>query len=229
VTRYSFARATAALIGAWMPAAAASAQPARTARADDTLRQIQALLAKPAAMCGRFDQSKTLVGLKRPVRSSGRFCVVLDKGVLWTTVLPFPAALRLTKDEIVEYHGDQVTKRLSAREEPTVGVINDLLGSLLQGDLNRLTGSFAISGAVEQQDWKAKLVPKDRGMKRVISAIELSGAAFVRQMTIHEASGDATDIVFSGIATGPAALRPEESRQFETSSGGAVRPESHER
>jgi hypothetical protein len=202
---------------------------AASAQDDATLRQIQALLAKPAAMCGRFDQAKTLVGLRHPVRSSGRFCVVLDKGVLWTTVLPFPATLRLTKDEIVEYHGDQVTKRLSAREEPTVGVINDLLGSLLQGDLNRLTGSFAISGAVDQQDWKARLVPKDRGMKHVISGIELNGSAFVRQITIHEASGDVTDIMFSAIVTGPAALRPEESRQFESSAGSAVRPESHER
>ncbi len=212
-----------------MPGAAASAQSTRPAQDDTTLRQIQSLLAKPVAMCGRFDQTKTLVGLRHPVRSSGRFCVVLDKGVLWTTVLPFPATLRLTKDEIVEYHGDQVTKRLSAREEPTVGVINDLLGSLLKGDLNRLTGSFAINGAVDQQGWKAKLIPKEGGMKHVIGGIELSGGAFVRQITIHEASGDVTDIVFSGIATGAAALRPEESRQFETPSGSAVRPGGHER
>jgi hypothetical protein len=202
---------------------------AACAQDDATLRQIQALLAKPSVMCGRFEQAKTLVGLRHPVRSSGRFCVVLDKGVLWTTALPFPATLRLTKDEIVEYHGDEVTKRLSAREEPTVGVINDLLGSLLQGDLNRLTASFAISGAVDQQEWKAKLVPKDRGMKHVIAGIELTGSAFVRQITIHEASGDVTDIMFSAIVTGPAALRPEESRQFEPPAGSTAHPERHER
>lgn len=227
--RRAIASVSATLVLALTPVAAPLAQSARAAQEDTTLRQIQALLAKPVAMCGRFDQTKTLVGLRHPVRSSGRFCVVLDKGVLWTTVLPFPATLRLTKDEIVEYHGDQVTKRLSAREEPTVGVINDLLGSLLKGDLNRLTGSFAINGAVDHQDWTAKLVPKEGGMKHVIAGIELNGGAFVRQITIHEASGDVTDIVFSNVATGPAALRPEESRQFESPSGNAVRPESHDR
>jgi hypothetical protein len=227
--RHWAAGAIAALIAASTPAAVAAAQPARAAQDTAALRQIQALLAKPAAMCGRFDQAKTLVGLRRPVRSSGRFCVVLDKGVLWTTLTPFPATLRLTKDEIVEYHGDQVTKRLSAREEPTVGVINELLGSLLQGDLTRLTGSFAIRGAVDQDEWKAMLVPKDGGMKQVIGGIDLSGSAFVRQITIREASGDVTDIVFSGIATGPAALRPEESRQFEMPSASAPRPGGHER
>jgi hypothetical protein len=223
VRRRAFAGVIASLILVSLFSRAAAAQD------DATLRQIQALLAKPSAMCGRFEQAKTLVGLRHPVRSSGRFCVVLDKGVLWTTVLPFPATLRLTKDEIVEYHGDQVTKRLSAREEPTVGVINDLLGSLLQGDLNRLTASFAISGTVDQQDWKAKLVPKDRGMKHVIAGIELNGSAFVRQITIHEASGDLTDIMFSAIVTGPTALRPEESRQFEPPAGNTARPERHER
>jgi hypothetical protein len=204
----------------------AAGRPAQDAA---NLRQIQALLSKPAVMCGRFEQSKTLVGLRRPVRSSGRFCIVVDKGVLWTTVLPFPATLRLTKDEIVESHGDQITKRLSARQEPTVGIINDLLFSLLQGDLSRLTTSFAVAGTVEQQDWKAKLVPKDGGMKSVIGGIELNGGAFVRQITIRETSGDATDIVFSGIVTGPAALRPEEARQFDAPSGGAAHPGGHER
>ena len=196
---------------------------------DPNLRQIQALLAHPAMMCGRFEQAKTLVGLRRPVKSSGRFCVVVDKGVLWTTVLPFPATLRLTKDEIVESHGDQVTKRLSAHQEPAVGIINDLLFSLLQGDLKRLTASFAINSSVEQQAWTARLTPKEGGMKRVIGEIELNGGEFVRQITIHEASGDATQIVFSAVATGPAALQPEEARQFEAPAGGAPRPGGHAR
>jgi Outer membrane lipoprotein carrier protein LolA-like len=207
----------------------AAARPVQSRGDDPNLRRIQAMLAKPAAMCGRFEQAKTLVGLRRPVKSSGRFCVVLEKGVLWTTVLPFPATLRLTKDEIVESHGAEVTKRLSAREEPTVGIINDLLFSLLQGDLGRLTASFAITSTVDDREWTAKLVPKDGGMKHVIGGIELSGGAFVQQITIREASGDATEISFSSIATGAAALLPEESRQFDLPAGRAPHPEDHER
>jgi hypothetical protein len=206
-----------------------AARPVQSTGDDPNLRQIQAMLAKPAVMCGRFEQAKTLVGLRRPVRSSGRFCVLLDKGVLWTTVLPFPATLRLTKDEIVESHGAQVTKRLSAREEPTVGIINDLLFSLLQGDLGRLTSSFSITSTVGRGEWSAKLVPNDGGMKHVIGGIELNGGAYVRQITIREASGDATEISFSSIVTGPTALLPEESRQFELPVGGAPHPDGHER
>ena len=45
--------------------------------------KIQSIIAKPTVLCGRFDQTKQLVGLKKPVKSSGRFCVLAEKGVLW--------------------------------------------------------------------------------------------------------------------------------------------------
>lgn len=199
------------------------------AQQDANLGKIQAILEKPSVMCGRFEQSKTLVGLRRPVKSSGRFCVALDKGVLWTTLLPFPSSLLLTKDEIVESRDGRVTKRMSALQEPVVGIINDLLFSLLRGDLARLTGGFAIRSTVEPRRWSAKLVPNEGGMKRIIAGIDLDGADVVREIAIHESSGDLTDIVFSGVATGPSALLPEESRQLGLSREGAAPPGGHAR
>ena len=41
--------------------------------------KIQGMLAKPAIMCGRFDQSKQLNGMTKPLLSNGRFCVVAAK------------------------------------------------------------------------------------------------------------------------------------------------------
>ena len=35
--------------------------------------KIQAMLDKPAVLCGRFDQSKQLTGMKKPLASRGRF------------------------------------------------------------------------------------------------------------------------------------------------------------
>ncbi|HEY2988854.1 MAG TPA: outer membrane lipoprotein carrier protein LolA, partial [Candidatus Binatia bacterium] len=59
--------------------------------------QIQSMIARPKVLCGRFDQTKELVGLKKPLASNGRFCVVADKGVLWRSLQPFPSTLRLTR------------------------------------------------------------------------------------------------------------------------------------
>ena len=97
------------------------------AHAAAPVAQIQAVLAKPDVMCGRFDQRKQLVGIKKPLASSGRFCVVAGKGVLWRTLLPFPATLRLTRDEIVQMQGDRVAMRLDAQQEPVVKMINSVL------------------------------------------------------------------------------------------------------
>lgn len=170
-------------------------------------------------MCGAFDQQKTLVGLKRPVKSSGRFCVVAEKGVLWSTLAPFASTLKLSREEIVQSQGDRVTSRMSAREEPTVGVISELLFSVLAGDFAKLQSTFKIDASTAAKTWRAKLSPKESGMRRVISNIELAGNEYVQQITLLEASGDRTVIAFTGMTTGADALKPEEARALGVNAG----------
>lgn len=189
------------------------------AQSDAALVQIQKMVARPPIMCGEFDQQKTLVGLKRPIKSTGRFCALTDKGVLWNTLTPFASTLRLSREEIVQSQGERVTSRLSARDEPTVGVISELLFSVLAGDFDRLRSGFKIDASAQAATWHAKLVPRESGMKRVISAIELNGNDFVRQITMMEASGDRTVINFTNFATGQAALKPDEARALNTPAG----------
>lgn len=185
------------------------------AQDDPTLARIQKMVSRPPVMCGAFEQQKALVGLKRPVRSSGRFCVVSHGGVLWKTLLPFASTLRLSREEIVQSQGDNITSRLTVRDEPTVGVISDLLFSVLAGDFKRLQSGFRISATAQSgSSWRAMLTPRESGMRRVISAIELSGNEYVRQITLVEASGDRTSIAFTEIQTGESALQPEEVKAF---------------
>ena len=190
-----------------------------TVQSDSALRKIQTMVARPAVMCGEFEQRKTLLGLQHPVRSTGRFCVMAERGVLWTTQSPFPSTLRLTRAEIVESRGDHVTSRLSAKQEPAVGMISDLLFSVLAGDFMQLRVGFTISASAESAAWHAKLVPKDAGLRRVIRSIELGGAEFVRQITIAESSGDQTAIAFTNVTSGLGALKPEEVAAFGVPAG----------
>lgn len=188
---------------------------------DPALARIQKIVVRPPVVCGAFDQQKTLVGLKRPVRSSGRFCIVSQAGVLWKTLLPFPSTLRLSREEIVQSQGETITSRLTTRDEPTVGIISDLLFSVLGGDFKRLQSGFKIeASAGAGSHWRTKLTPKESGMRRVISAIELSGDENVRQITLIEASGDQTAISFTQFQTGESALQPEELRAFGMGRGG---------
>lgn len=187
------------------------------ARAESTpqvVAKIQTMLAKPTILCGRFDQTKQLNGMKRPLASNGRFCVVSGKGVLWRSLQPFPTTLRLTKDEIVNYQGDRVAMRLDAKQEPTVRMINSVLFSLLAGDLGQLDSLFEVDGSATQTSWQVALKARQPALAKAIGAISLEGGSYVKTIHINEASGDQTNIVFSGIQTGESAMLPEEAALF---------------
>ncbi len=176
--------------------------------------KIQSMLARPKILCGRFDQSKQLVGLKKPVNSNGRFCVVADKGVLWRTLQPFANTLKVTRDEIIQLSGERVAVRLDARQEPAVRMINSVLFALLAGDLEPLEKLFDIDGAAQDKSWSVKLKPRDPGLSKVISGIALDGGAYVKSIVISEASGDRTEIEFSAIQAGDGAMNPDEAALF---------------
>ena len=194
--------------------AAASAVTAPSAQSAVPVAKIQAMLAKPKVMCGRFDQSKTLAGMKKPLAANGRFCVVQDKGVLWRTLQPFPNTLRLTKGEIVHYQGDRVAMRLDAKTEPTVRMINQVLFSLLAGDLGQLEQLFKVEGTVGADSWNVTLEAREPALAKAIGTIKLDGGAYVNHIVISEASGDRTSIVFSKIESGEKAMSAEEAALF---------------
>jgi hypothetical protein len=184
------------------------------AQAAAPVAQIQSLMAKPNILCGRFDQTKQLSGMKKPLTSNGRFCVLAGKGVLWRTLQPFPNTLRLTRDEIVHFQGERVAMRLEAKQEPTVRMINSVLFSLLSGDLAQLETLFEVDGSVDASNWRVALKARQPALAKAIGAIELDGGAYVKNILINEASGDRTTIVFSKIQTGETAMLAEEAALF---------------
>lgn len=187
---------------------------ASAAGAAAPVAKIQSMLAKPEQLCGRFEQTKQLAGMKKPLASNGRFCVVAGKGVLWRTLKPFPNTLRLKRDEIVHMQGDRVAMRLDASQEPTVRMINGVLFSLLGGDLGQLENLFEVDGALSGDTWKVALKARNPAVAKAVGAISLEGGAYVRSIHMVDAGGDKTDIVFSDIKTGPQAILPEEAAQL---------------
>jgi hypothetical protein len=178
------------------------------------LARIESMLLKPAVLCGRFEQKKQLVGLKNAVNSSGRFCVVPNKGVLWRTLQPFSNTLRLTRDEIVQLRGDRVALRLEAKKEPTVRLINTVLFALLAGDIGQLEKLFEIDGSVQNNVWTITLKALEPGLAKAIGSIALKGGIYVRSITIDEASGDRTSIDLMAIETGDSAMNVDEAKLF---------------
>jgi Outer membrane lipoprotein carrier protein LolA-like len=178
------------------------------------LENIQSMLAKPKVLCGRFDQSKQLTGLKRPLVSNGRFCVIADKGVLWRTLQPFPNTVRLTRDEIVYLQEDRVTMRLGAKQEPAVRMISNVLSALLAADLGQIEKLFEVDASIHEHSWSVILKAREPVLAKAISKVALDGGAYVNNITISEGGGDRTRIEFSEIQTGDAAMSADEAALF---------------
>ncbi len=188
---------------------------ATSAQAAAPIAQIQSMLVRPNVMCGHFQQTKQLVGIKKPLISNGRFCVVANKGVLWRTLQPFPNTLRLTRDEIVQMQDDRTVMRLDAKQEPVVRMINNVLFSLLAGDLSQLDKLFELNGSVQNDHWNVALKARAPELAKAIGDIRLEGSNHVEQVTMIEPNGDRTHIVFSGIKSGNSAMTAEEGALFE--------------
>lgn len=194
------------ILAAVFPVAAQAAAPSAA-----PVAEIQSMLAKPEQLCGRFQQTKHLAGMKKPLLSSGRFCVVAGKGVLWRTLKPFQNTLRLKRDEIVHMQGSRVSMRLEASQEPAVRMINGVLLSLLGGDLGQLDKLFEVDGSVTGDAWRVALKARNDAVARAVGAISLEGGAYVKSIRMVDAGGDRTEIVFSDLKTGAQALLPEET------------------
>jgi len=182
--------------------------------ADAPVAKIQSMLARPKVLCGHFNQIKQLTGLKKPMASNGRFCVVAERGVLWRTLQPFPNTVRLTRDEIVQLQGDRVAMRLDAKQEPAVRMINSVLFALLAGDLGQIEKWFLVDGGIHDNGWSVTLKAREPALAKAISSVVLEGDAYVKNIMINEASGDRSSIVFSEIQTGDAAMSVDEAALF---------------
>lgn len=176
--------------------------------------KIQEVLAKPKVLCGLFEQHKQLVGLKRPVISTGRFCVLADKGVLWRTLQPFVSTTKVTRDEIVQMQGSRVTQRLDARQEPTIRTINSVLFALLAGDFGQLEKYFDADGTLQEKNWSVTLKSREAGLAKAISTITIEGGIYVNRIALQEANGDRTQIVFTAIQVGDQAITADETALF---------------
>ena len=144
----------------------------------------------------------------------GRFCVVTDKGVLWRTLHPFPSTLRITRDAIIQFDGDRITMRRDAKSEPVVRVIHSLMFALLGGDFAQLETLFQADGAIRDKNWSVQLKAREPSLSKAIDGIALEGDAHVKSITILEASGDQTTIVFSEIQTEEGAMGVDEAAFF---------------
>ena len=172
---------------------------------------VRARLAKPAVLRGQFEQQKQLQGFRNPLKSSGDFLLLRDRGIAWNTRLPFASSTRLTRRKLLATMPDGSTQVLvDASASPAMAAVNALLMALVAGDLDALATRFTLKEALRADGcWSLTLQPRDAALKQAFSRIVLDGDRYVRGVEIVEPAGDRTRIRFSGLREAPPATKQE--------------------
>jgi Outer membrane lipoprotein carrier protein LolA-like len=174
------------------------------AAAGDLLHEVEARLDHARVSRGDFVQEKRLVGISRPLKGRGSFVVDRERGVLWRTEAPFKSVLKITRREIVQSDGSQVLMHLAADQEPAVKAVSAVLFATFSADLSALAQYFSFAGDAGGAAWHLVLRPKDAGLARLISSLELAGEHDVRRVDLTAASGDLLHIEFLRVETATA-------------------------
>lgn len=184
--------------------------------AEPAMDAITAGMARPEVLRGEFSQEKRIGGFKNALRSQGRFLVARKRGVIWTTLKPFPSEVVVTADRIFSRQRDGSRQvQLDARQQPALRSVNAVMFALMSGDVQALRSQFEIEATREAQGWRLGLTPKSAALARAFRSLSLRGDRYVREVEIVEANGDRTRIQFSGMSETPAVLAGDEASRFD--------------
>jgi hypothetical protein len=178
---------------------------------------IRDLLAKPAVLRGKFEQTRHLQGFRNVLSSQGDFVVARDHGVIWETRRPFPSTTVISKSRLLTRQADGSTEIVFDKSHsPAAGIVNALMLALLGGDLDVLSKYFTLKETtLPEGAWRVELTPRKSALAHVFERIVLQGDRYVRSVHLEEKGGDVTDIAFHSMLDAPAELDPSEAKQFE--------------
>ena len=194
-----------------------SVQVAGATATADPLAQVRTQVAQVPLLRGNFSQEKQVAGFRNPLRSNGRFVLAREKGVIWTTVAPFPSEIVITRDRIISRQRDGSSRvEVDGRQQPGLRTVNAMMFALMSGDMKALTTTFDVkSEPAEGKAWRMTLSPRSRQLAQAFTSVRLAGDRYVREVELREANGDVTRLRFDGMTETPATLRRDEATRFD--------------
>ncbi|GGB80978.1 hypothetical protein GCM10011352_03360 [Marinobacterium zhoushanense] len=162
-------------------------------------RELEALMATPPSLSGRFEQVKYLAALDTEIASSGRFAYERDREINWQTLAPIENMLRLTPERITSEQAGRVLSQLETGNNPVVALFSDIFFGVMTARWSRLAEHFDLQTRIAQSQWQVTLMPKEPRVQQVVSKVELQGGRYLREVVLHEVGGDWTRIRFYDI------------------------------
>lgn len=155
-----------------------------------------------AALQQAFDASadwkmdRRLAGSKRIFTTSGTVSCKAGEGIVWTVLRPFESTITMGKEEMS--FEDEDGKRVKPLSElPHYAALREATDKFVAGDSHAFDEVFEIEEkSFEDGGWRLKLTPRVRAMKRLIEAVEVSGASLPTNVVMKAGDGSTSVIRF---------------------------------
>lgn len=190
--------ALAPLAAAETPAPSAALAPASSAELDTLF----SALGKSPGLSAKFREQKRIALLAAPLKSEGTVHFDRAHGLAKHGRTPSPKSVLLTPTSLSMWDGKKV-ENVSLATAPGLKAFADGFRMILAADRAGLEKTFEMQFFGDANaKWQLRLTPRDAGLKKAVSSIELAGSKLeLSSLTVKETNGDVTATEFFELDT----------------------------
>jgi len=146
---------------------------------------------------GRFEQERYLEGFQTPLKSSGTFLLVPERGLVWRTELPFAITTVIGPGGLMQEVRGRETTRIPAAKLPFMSKLYAMLSGTMTGDWSALASTFKVVRTPEAKGWNLRLTPLEADDPNLpIQAIHARGFRLLAEIELVKPHGDRDRLVF---------------------------------
>lgn len=163
---------------------------------------------------GQFSQRKMLREIPTPLNSVGEFVFARNSGIWWHTQTPFDSEFILSRGGMAQRDSGIETMNVNGDQQQEFQTTSMLFFALFTLDVDTLSQTFDLYGIADHQHWQLGLRPKSAAVAALFKDALISGGENVKQVVLHEANGDSTEINLHAVRSEQTALTVAERKRF---------------
>lgn len=138
----------------------------------------------------KFSQLRYLNGIDMPIKSKGEFYLLQGKGLIWSTITPFPSTLVIKAKGIYRItNGDIKALTTTENDQTMLKIISAIMSGVFTAELEEVIVEN-ITKSAKTGAWQARLTFTNPVIKNFIHYILVEGNQYITKIIITRIYGD---------------------------------------
>ncbi len=142
-----------------------------------------------------FEQTRTLKGVKRPMKSSG-VVEVSGANVMWKVTSPVSIVTKVTPQGITQSVDGGPEEKLGPAAGSNPFLTESGLMDILKGDFSAMEQRYVVKreNRTKPEGWKLDLSPRSAQLSPYIAGVRIEGCKRIEAISVDQANGDSIRI-----------------------------------